>query len=294
MEMQKTSLPDASTEMKRFKPTSPGLRHAVLIDKRDLWKGSPIKALSRRIQKHGGRGHKGHVTIRSRGGGKRKIYRFVDMKREIIDQPAIIQRFEYDPNRTSFIALIAYPDGHVSYILACQGMKVGDTVEATRGKKELDIRAGNAMPLSMIPLGQPIHNLELTAGKGGQLARAAGCSAQLMDKGGKPGYCLVAVSSKEQRYIPLNCMATIGEVSNPQHHLVKLGKAGRSRWLGRRPHVRGVAMNPVDHPMGGGEGRSSGGRPSCSATGLLSKGYKTKRKKRKNKMIVVPVGGIKK
>lgn len=292
MNMQKTSI---DVGMKRYRPVSPGIRHTVLIDKSMLWRGKPIKGLTRRIKKHGGRGHDGHICIRHRGGGSKKMYRFVDFKRSVLDQPAVIQRFEYDPNRTSFIALIAYPDGQCSYILAAQGMKVGDTIEATRGKKELDIKPGNAMPLSMIPLGTPFHNMEIKPGKGAQIARSAGVSCILMDKGGKPGHALVAISSKEQRHVPLDCLAVVGEVSNPQHHLVKLGKAGRSRWVGIRPSVRGVAMNPVDHPMGGGEGKSSGGRPSCSPTGVLSKGYKTKRRKaRRNPLIVVPVGGVKK
>lgn len=262
--------------------------------KKTLWRGSPIKALSRRIKKHGGRGRGGRVAVRHRGGGARLIYRFVDLKRQILDQPAVIQRFEYDPNRSSFIALIAYPDGTVSYILACQGMKVGDTVQATRENEDIDVKPGNCMPLSMIPLGTKFHNMELKPGKGGQVGRSAGASCFLMSKeGGKAGYGLVAITSKEQRYVPLTCLATIGEVSNPQHHLVKLGKAGRARWLGRRPKVRGVAMNPVDHAMGGGEGRSSGGRPSCSATGLLSKGFKTNRKKNgRNPLIIVPAGGV--
>lgn len=288
LEMQHTT---TEVPLKRYKPVSNGIRHAVLLDKTLLWKGKPIKALTARIKKHGGRGHKGHITVRHRGGGAKRIYRFVDFKRQILDQPAVVQRFEYDPNRSAFIALIAYPDGQVSYILAPQGLKVGDTVESTR-TREIDVSPGNTMPLSMIPLGMEFHNLEVSPGKGGQMARSAGTSAVLMDKGAKPGFGLVATSSKEQRYVDLHCVATIGSVSNPQHKLIKLGKAGRARWLGRRPHVRGVAMNPVDHPMGGGEGRSSGGRHSCSPTGLLAKGYKTVRSnKNRNPLIVVRAGG---
>eukprot|EP00462_Mataza_sp_D1_P018488 CAMPEP_0175132840 /NCGR_PEP_ID=MMETSP0087-20121206/7295_1 /TAXON_ID=136419 /ORGANISM="Unknown Unknown, Strain D1" /LENGTH=339 /DNA_ID=CAMNT_0016415233 /DNA_START=137 /DNA_END=1156 /DNA_ORIENTATION=- len=291
LEMQHTTV---DVPLKRYKPITNGIRHAVLLDKKLLWRGKPIKALTRRIKSKGGRGHKGHICTRHRGGGKRRLYRFVDFKRQILDQPAIVQRFEYDPNRSAFIALIAYPDGQVSYILAPHGLKVGDTVEATRAR-EIDIKPGNTMPLSMIPLGTMCHNLEVIPGKGAQMARSAGVGCFLLDKGGKPGHALVQVASKEQRYVPLKCVATIGQVSNPQHHLINLGKAGRSRWLGRRPSVRGVAMNPVDHPMGGGEGRSSGGRHSCSPTGLLSKGYKTVRSKyRRNPLVAVRAGGLKK
>lgn len=276
-----------TTESKiRFrKPTTPSQRHTAMINKRNLWRGRPVKQLTQGIRKAKGRDRYGHITCRNRGGGNKRRYRFIDFKRDLFDKPAIVQRFEYDPNRSAFIALIAYQDGTISYIIAPQDLQIGDTVESTFDEQELDIKAGNAMPLRNIPIGTPFHCMEIKPGKGAQFARSAGTSAVLMDKGSKPGYALVNIASKEQRYVKLDCMATIGVVSNEQWHLQNWGKAGRARWFGRRPHVRGVAMNPVDHPMGGGEGRSSGGRHSCSPKGILSKGFKTVRKRR-NKLIV--------
>lgn len=252
-----------------------------------------MKQLTVGLRSTGGRNNNGHITARHRGGGHKKRYRLIDFKRNLLDVPAIVQRFEYDPNRSAFIALVAYEDGNLSYILAPQKLKVGDTVMASK-VAELDVRPGNSMPLKNIPIGVAFHNMEIIPGKGAQIARSAGASCMLMEKGmSKKGFALVAICSKEQRYVQLDCMATLGVVSNEQHQLQKLGKAGRKRWMGIRPSVRGVAMNPVDHPMGGGEGRSSGGRSSCSPKGLLAKGYKTVRKKR-NKLVVVPRGGMKK
>jgi len=245
--LKKVQITLVDAGLKRYKPTTPSLRHTVLIDKTNLWKGRPIRELTRRLQKHGGRNNKGHITVRGRGGGHKQLYRFVDFYRRILDQEATIQRFEYDPCRTAFIALISYPDNTVSYILAAQGMKVGDKITSSK-TAELDVKPGNCMPLKNVPVGTTMHNVELYPGRGGQLAKSAGCSATLLDRRGKKNYALVAISSKEQRYIYLECMATCGVVSNPMHHLVNLGKAGRSRWLGRRPKVRGVAMNPVFSP----------------------------------------------
>jgi large subunit ribosomal protein L2 len=280
-------------KLKRFKPVTPSLRHTVLIDKSHLWKGRPINALTKGLRKSGGRNNQGRITTRHRGGGHKRLYRMIDFKRKILDTPGVVQRLEYDPNRSANIALVLYPDNVVTYIIAPDGLKVGDTVEATR-TKEIQIKTGNAMTLAQIPIGITFHCMELYPHRGAQVARSAGTECQLLDKdSSKKGYGLVAICSKEQRYVPLECMATIGTTSNPVHFLRKLGKAGRNRWLGRRPHVRGVAMNPVDHPMGGGEGKSGGGRPSCSPTGVLAKGFKTRNKK-PNPLVVIPRGGIRK
>lgn len=289
--LQQITVVDAP--LKHYKPTTPSLRHTVLIDKTRLWKGRPIKALTIRIKKHGGRNCFGRITVRHRGGGAKRIYRHVDFRRSIFDQPAVVQRFEYDPNRSAFIALVAYPDQSLSYIIAPQGLKVGDPVTSSR-TQDLDVKPGNCMPLKNIPIGTKFHNMELIPGKGGKFAKSAGASCFIMDKRGKPGYALVSVTSKEQRYVPLECMGTIGEVSNPNWHLQKLGKAGRNRWLGWRPEVRGCAMNPVDHPNGGGNGKTRGCQPR-SPSGILAKGgWKTVRKKRKHPLIVVRRGGTKK
>lgn len=289
---EKTPLRRVTGKIVRFKPITPSLRHTVLIDRSELWKGGPIKQLTVPKKKSGGRGHGGKISVRHRGGGHKQKYRLVDFKRSIVDMPAIVQRLEYDPNRTGYIALIRYEDGSLSYILSPHGLKPGDVVQSSR-QQEIDVQPGNAMPLSRIPVGTWIHNIELTPGKGGQMARSAGAACQLMDKSGKEGYGLVRLASKEQRYILLSCMATVGSMSNPLHRLRKLGKAGRARWMGRRPTVRGVAMNPVDHPHGGGEGRGKG-RHSCSPTGILSKGGFKTRKKPKSKLVIVPRGGLKK
>lgn len=279
--------------LKRFRPITPRLRHTVLIDKSNLWKGRPVRELTKRLKKHGGRNNSGQITVRHRGGGHKKLYRFIDFKRNLYDQPATVQRFEYDPCRTAFIALIAYEDNTVSYIIAPQGMKAGDVITSSK-TEQLDVKPGMCMPIANMPIGAVFHNMELIPGKGGQIAKSAGTSCMLIDKRGKPGYALVMICSKEQRYVPLGCLGTIGAVSNPMHHMVNLGKAGRKRWLGWRPAVRGVAMNPVDHPMGGGEGKSSGGRPPCSPTAIMSKGWKTNRRKIKHPLIVVKRGGVRK
>ena len=293
--MAKTQLEidsEAAGLIRRFMPTTPGQRHRVAVVHPHLWKGRPVRALTVGLTKSGGRDNTGRMRVESRGGGNKRLYRFIDFKRSaVLDQQAVVQRIEYDPNRCAHIALVQYNNGTLSYIIAPQHLKQGDSVMSSR-TQELDLKPGNAMPLHLVPIGTIVHNLELKPGYGGQLARSAGTSCTLLDKNGRPGFGLVELSSKEQRYISLHCMASIGTVSNPLHKLVKLGKAGRARWAGRRPHVRGCAMNPVDHPMGG--GHSAKGRQPCSQSGVLSKGYKTRRKSKVNKHIVVPRGGIKK
>ncbi len=255
--------------LKTFNPTSPSRRNLVLVDRGQLWKGKPVNKLTEGLTKSGGRNNTGRITTRRRGGGHKRRYRLVDFARKKFDCPATVERLEYDPNRTAFIALIKYEDGEQSYILAPQRLAVGDTVVS--GDK-VDIKPGNAMPLANMPIGTIIHNVELKAGKGGQLARAAGGYVQLV--GRDAGYALLRLSSGEVRLVRAECMATIGAVSNPDQGNVKLGKAGRKRWLGRRPAVRGVAMNPIDHPHGGGEGRTSGGRHKLNPCGKPNKGEK--------------------
>lgn len=269
---------DSMRQLKRFKPMTPGLRGRVMVRRDHLWKGGPVPSLTEPVRKSGGRGHNGQICVRHIGGGHKRRYRIIDFERNIVDQPGVIQRFEYDPNRSCHIALIAYPDGQLAYIIAPQDVQVGDTVIASR-TKEIDIRVGNAMPITNIPVGSVIHNVELHPGKGGQFARAAGTSCQLLEKNYRPGYALIRTPSKEHRLVLMNCMATIGTVSNPLHVHEKWGKAGRSRNMGIRPTVRGVAMNPIDHPHGGGEGHGGPGRPSCSPTGVLAKGFKTRKTK---------------
>lgn len=284
---------DLSKKMRRYRPITPGLRHLVEIDRGELWRGRPVKALTK-----GGRGKdagagrgrgsgrsRGRITVRHRGGGHKKLYRYIDLKRAVYDVPALVQRLEYDPNRTAYIALLRYETGELSYILAPHDLRPGDTVMSSRAN-DVDISPGNAMPLGAMPIGTTIHNIETRPGKGGQLARVAGGSAQLLSKHSRPGYCLVRLASKEERLVLLQCLATVGSLSNPLHNLRQLGKAGRARYMGRRPRTRGVAMNPVDHPMGGGEGKSSGGRAPCSPTGVLAKGFKTRALRRKNPLIV--------
>jgi len=267
--------------LKSYKPTSPGRRQLVLVDRSELWKGKPVKALTRGKPSTGGRNHHGHITVRFRGGGHKRAYRFIDFKRRKWDVPATVERLEYDPNRTAFIALLRYADGEQSYILAPQRLAPGDTVIA--GEK-VDIKPGNAAPLKNIPVGTIVHNVELKIGKGGQLARAAGTFAQLIGRDGD--YAQIRLMSGEIRLVHQNCMATVGAVSNPDHQNVNWGKAGRMRWKGRRPHNRGVSMNPIDHPHGGGEGKTSGGRHPVSPWGQPTKGYKTRRNKRTANMIV--------
>lgn len=268
--------------LKKYKPTSPGQRGLVLVDRSELWSGKPEKSLTEGRSEKGGRNNKGRVTARRRGGGVKRNYRRVDFKRRKFDVTGVVERLEYDPNRTAFIALIKYDDGELAYILAPQRLSVGDKVVA--GEKA-DIKPGNAMRLSNMPVGTIIHNVELKAGKGGQLARSAGTYAQLI--GRDQGYALIRLSSGEQRMVRGECIATVGAVSNPDHGNVKLGKAGRNRLLGKRPSVRGVAMNPVDHPHGGGEGRTSGGRHPVSPWGKPTKGKRTRRKNKSSDKLIL-------
>jgi large subunit ribosomal protein L2 len=267
--------------LKNFNPVTPSLRGTILVNRSELWKGKPVKALTEGKIGTGGRTSHGRTTSRFRGGGHKQTYRYVDFKRRKHDVPATVERLEYDPNRTAFIALIKYRDGELSYILAPQRLRSGDTVvSGTR----VDIKPGNAMPLAAIPVGTIIHNIELKVGAGGKVARSAGTYAQLAGK--DAGYAQIKLSSGELRVVRAECMATIGAVSNPDNMNQSIGKAGRSRWLGRRPHNRGVSMNPVDHPLGGGEGRSSGGRHPVTPWGKPTKGYKTRANKRTDKLII--------
>lgn len=267
--------------LKKYKPTSPAQRGLVLVDRSALFKGKPVKTLTEGLSKSGGRNNHGRVTAFNRGGGHKRSYRLVDFKRTRFEIPATVERLEYDPNRTSFIALIRYADGELSYIIAPQRLAVGDTVIS--GKK-VDVKPGNAMPIASIPVGTIIHNVELKPGKGGQIARSAGTYVQLV--GRDQGYALIRLSSGEQRMVRGECMASIGAVSNPDHSNITLAKAGRNRWLGKRPSVRGVAMNPVDHPHGGGEGRTSGGRHPVTPWGKPTKGKKTRANKATDKYIL--------
>ncbi|MDO8422139.1 MAG: 50S ribosomal protein L2 [Parvibaculum sp.] len=267
--------------LKKYKPTSPAQRGLVLVDRSALYKGKPVKTLTEGLSKSGGRNNHGRITAFNRGGGHKRSYRMVDFKRTRLEIPATVERLEYDPNRTSFIALIKYADGELSYILAPQRLAVGDTVIS--GKK-VDVKPGNAMPIASIPVGTIIHNVELKPGKGGQIARSAGTYVQLV--GRDQGYALIRLSSGEQRMVRGECMASIGAVSNPDHSNITLAKAGRNRWLGKRPSVRGVAMNPVDHPHGGGEGRTSGGRHPVTPWGKPTKGKKTRANKATDKYIL--------
>jgi len=267
--------------LKTFNPTTPGRRQLVQVDRSELWKGKPVKKLTEGLTKSGGRNNSGRITARRRGGGHKRTYRIVDFKRTKFDVPATVERLEYDPNRSAFIALITYQDGEQAYILAPQRLGVGDTVVAA---KRADVKPGNAMPLSSVPVGTIVHNVELKAGKGGQIARAAGTYVQLV--GRDAGYALLRLSSGEVRMVRAECMATIGAVSNPDQANIKLSKAGRSRWLGRLPAVRGVAMNPVDHPHGGGEGRTSGGRHPVTPWGKPTKGARTRHNKKTDGLIV--------
>ena len=267
--------------LKQFKPVTPSLRGTVLIDRTGLWKGKPVKALTEGKSHSGGRNNHGHITSRFRGGGHKQSYRLIDFKRRKFDVPGVIERLEYDPNRTAFIALVKYQDGELSYIIAPQRVKAGDTIVS--GLK-VDIKPGNAMPLAAIPVGTIIHNIELKQGAGAKVARSAGQFAQLVGK--DAGYAQIKLMSGELRVVRGECMATIGAVSNPDNSNQSLGKAGRSRWLGRKPHQRGVVMNPVDHPHGGGEGRTSGGRHPVTPWGKPTKGYKTRVNKRTDSLII--------
>ena len=267
--------------LKHYKPVTSSQRGLVLVDRSGLDKGKPVKALTEGLTKTGGRNNRGRITARRRGGGHKRAYRLVDFKRRKWDIPAIIERIEYDPNRTAFIALIKYQDGELAYILAPQRVKVGDQVVA--GEK-VDVVPGNAMPLESMPIGTIVHNVELKLGKGGQIARAAGAYVHLV--GRDAGYAILRLMSGEQRIVRGECMATIGAVSNPDNQNITLAKAGRNRWRGKRPSVRGVAMNPVDHPHGGGEGRTSGGRHPVTPWGKSTKGKKTRSNKASDKYII--------
>jgi len=266
---------------KTYKPTSPGKRTLVTIVNPDLSKGAPEKKLVRSLKRTGGRNNYGRVTARHIGGGHKRKYRVIDFKRDKVDIPARVATIEYDPNRSANIALLNYVDGEKRYIICPLGMKVGDTVEAGQA---VDIKPGNCLPMGNMPLGSIIHNVEMKIDKGAQLVRSAGTSAQLMAKEGD--YVLVKLPSGEVRRFHRKCRASIGQIGNIEHERQKLGKAGRSRWLGRRPKVRGVAMNPHDHPMGGGEGKSSGGRHPCTPWGVPTKGFKTRKRKQSDKDIV--------
>ena len=267
--------------LKHYKPTTPGRRQLVLIDRSGLHKGPPVKALTEGKRGKGGRNNHGRITVRWQGGGHKQRYRMVDFKRRKFDMPATVERLEYDPNRTAFLALIKYADGELAYILAPQRLGVGDSVVA--GKK-VDVKPGNAMPLSSIPVGTIVHNVEMTPGRGGQIARSAGTYVQLV--GRDQGLAILRLASGEQRMVRGVCMASIGAVSNPDHSNEVIGKAGRNRWKGRKPSVRGVAMNPVDHPHGGGEGRTSGGRHPVTPWGKPTKGKRTRGKKPSDRLIV--------
>ncbi|MQX37226.1 50S ribosomal protein L2 [Roseospira navarrensis] len=267
--------------LKQFNPITPGTRNLVLVDRRELHKGGPVKSLTEGLTKTGGRNNQGRTTAWHRGGGHKRRYRMVDFKRRKQGVPGTVERLEYDPNRTAFIALIRYEDGELSYILAPQRLAVGDVVIAD---ERADIKPGNCMPLKTMPVGTIVHNVELKAGKGGQIARSAGCYAQLVGK--DQGYAQIRLSSGELRLVRAECVATVGAVSNPDNANQKLGKAGRKRWLGRRPHVRGVVMNPVDHPHGGGEGRTSGGRHPVTPWGKPTKGKRTRVNKKTDRLIM--------
>ncbi len=267
--------------IRTFRPTSPGQRFQSVQVFDDITATEPYKPLTRPLPKSGGRNNRGELTSWWRGGGHKRMYRVIDFKRDKRDIPAKVSTIEYDPNRSARIALVTYADGEKRYILQPAGLKVGDTIVAGQN---VDILPGNALPLKNIPLGTEIHNVELRPGKGGQIARSAGASVQLVAKEGD--YASVKMPSGEIRRILMECYATIGQVGNLEHENVSIGKAGRSRWLGRRPHVRGVAMNPVDHPLGGGEGKTSGGRHPVSPWGLPTKGYKTRNRKSTDRFIV--------
>jgi len=266
---------------KSYNPTTPGRRNLVLVDRSGLWKGDPEKSLVEGLNKKGGRNNTGRITARRRGGGHKRRYRIVDFKRVKRDVPGTVERLEYDPNRSAFIALLVFEDGERAYIIAPQRLRAGDVVVAA---ESADIKPGNAMPMANMPVGTIIHNVEMKPGKGGQIARAAGTYAQIIGK--DQGYAQLKLSSGELRLVRAECMATVGAVSNPDQQNTKLGKAGRKRWLGKRPSVRGVAMNPIDHPHGGGEGRTSGGRHPVTPWGKPTKGKRTRSNKKTDRLIM--------
>ena len=267
--------------LKTFKPTTPGQRQLVIVDRSELHKGGPVKTLTEGLRSKGGRNNYGRITVRWRGGGHKRTYRIIDFRRRKFDMTATVERLEYDPNRTAFIALIRYEDGEQAYILAPQRLQPGDKVVSG---ERTDIKPGNAMQLKNVPVGTIVHNVELKPGRGGQMARAAGTYVQLV--GRDAGLALLRMASGEVRMVRTECMATIGAVSNPDQQNISIGKAGRNRWLGRKPSVRGVAMNPVDHPHGGGEGRTSGGRHPVTPWGKSTKGKKTRQNKATDRYIV--------
>ncbi|MEM0898412.1 MAG: 50S ribosomal protein L2 [Pseudomonadota bacterium] len=267
--------------LKKFNPITPGQRQLVIVDRSDLHKGKPVKGLTEGLTKSGGRNNVGRMTSRHIGGGHKRTYRIIDFKRRKHDVAATVERLEYDPNRSAFIALLKYDDGELSYILAPQRLQPGDKVVSG---ESVDVKPGNATELGRMPIGTIVHNVELKPGKGGQVARSAGAYAQLV--GRDQGMAILRLNSGEQRLVSQRCMATIGAVSNSDHANTNLGKAGRKRWLGRRPHVRGVVMNPVDHPHGGGEGRTSGGRHPVTPWGKPTKGKRTRSNKTTDKYIM--------
>ncbi len=267
--------------LKQHRPVTPGRRQLVLVDRSDLYRGKPEKALTEGLTSTGGRNNQGRITAWHRGGGHKRRYRMIDFRRRRDDEPARVERLEYDPNRSAFIALVRYPDATLSYILAPQRLAPGDTVISG---SRTDIKPGNCMPLGNMPVGTIVHNVELKPGAGGQLARAAGSYAQLLGK--DADRVVLRLVSGEQRLVRAECRATVGSVSNPDCQNQKLGKAGRNRWLGRRPHVRGVVMNPVDHPHGGGEGRTSGGRHPVTPWGVSTKGHRTRNNKATDRWII--------
>ena len=267
--------------LKHYNPTSPGRRALVLVDRSELHKGRPEKSLTEGLTKSGGRGQGGRIAVRFRGGGAKTLYRKIDFKRRKWDMVGTVERLEYDPNRTAFLALIKYQDGEQAYILAPQRLAVGDTVVAGN---YVDVKPGNVMPLGNMPIGTIVHNIELKIGKGGQIARSAGTYAQIV--GRDQDYVIMRLNSGEQRLVHGRCTGTIGAVSNPDHMNISIGKAGRNRWLGRKPHNRGVSMNPIDHPHGGGEGRTSGGRHPVTPWGFPTKGKKTRKNKSTSRFIL--------
>ncbi|RUM21311.1 50S ribosomal protein L2 [Rhizobium vallis] len=268
--------------LKTFNPTTPSQRQLVIVDRSSLYKGKPVKTLTEGLTKSGGRNNLGRITARFIGGGHKRTYRLVDFKRRKFDVDGTVERIEYDPNRTAFIALVTYADGEKAYILAPQRLAAGDKVVAS--EKAVDVKPGNTMPLQFIPVGSIIHNVEMKPGKGGQIARSAGSYAQLV--GRDQGMAILRLNSGEQRLVHGSCLASIGAVSNPDHANINDGKAGRTVWRGKRPHNRGVVMNPVDHPHGGGEGRTSGGRHPVTPWGKPTKGKRTRSNKSTDKMIM--------
>ena len=267
--------------LKQYNPMTPAQRGLVLIDRSNLFKGKPVKKLTQGISKTGGRNNSGRITSWQKGGGHKRRYRLIDFKRKKFDVEATVERIEYDPNRSAFIALLKYEDGELSYILAPQKLSSGDKVISS---KKADIKPGNAMLLSSVPVGTIVHNVELKPGKGGQLARSAGSYIQVIGK--DLSYSILRLTSGEVRFVLSSCMCSIGSVSNPDNQNQNFGKAGRSRWLGKRPTVRGVAMNPIDHPHGGGEGRTSGGRDPVTPWGVSTKGKKTRNNKKTDIFII--------